>query len=70
MVHCLHVTVDGTAQPRVEGSLKVAVKARRLNISLLRHQNKEICFGGLRDEIELAENIGLYVLGGSVNDKF
>lgn len=69
MLHRLQVAVDGTSQTRIHGRVEVAIKARRLDVRRLGHQQEDIGLGRLRDEVQLIQHGALDVLRGTVDDE-
>lgn len=69
MLHRLHISVDGTSQPRVDARLQVAIEACRLNVRLLRFQNEDVRLGRLSNEIELVEYRALDFLRDTIDDE-
>jgi hypothetical protein len=69
VLHGLEVAKDGTAQTRVHACVNVAIEARRLDVELLGHEQKNIGLGRLGDEIELVEHGALDILGSRVDDE-
>jgi hypothetical protein len=68
MLHSLKISIDGAAKPRVCPSLNVAVEAGRLDVWLLRHQQKNVRLGGLCNMVELLQDRALDILRGLIDD--
>jgi hypothetical protein len=69
MLHGLEVSKDGAAQTRVHTRVNVAIEARRLDVGLLWHQQKDVSLGRLGNEIELIEYGALDILRDGVDDE-
>jgi hypothetical protein len=69
VLHCLEISKDGAPQTRVHAGINVSVEARRLDVGLLRHEQEDVGFGRLGDEIELLEHGALDILSSRVDDE-